>query len=243
MLIAVASPQRELRPLVHGPQSGPTGNSSGSHDDQKVMRCEHARTLASAEVDGELDASGRRELDDHVATCQECAAWIDRAQDLRRTMLVRPVGDTVDVTEAVLARANVPTVGARNWLRAMLTYLGVALLALNVPLLLTGDEAGATEHVGRHLGASGVALAVGFLYVAWRPERAIGLVPLTAALVVGLTISAATDFANGAGVTAEATHLLEITGLVCLWVISGGHRRLARRARAVRPSSRRLSAV
>ncbi|MEO1060943.1 MAG: zf-HC2 domain-containing protein [Actinomycetota bacterium] len=200
------------------------------------MRCERARTLASADVDGELADADRADLDRHLDGCPACSAWTSRARDLRRTMLVRPVGDQHDVTEAVLARANVPTVGATGWVRALLAYLGVALLILNLPLLLTGDEAGATEHVGRHLGASGVALAVGFLYVAWRPERAIGLVPLAAALGVGLTISAVVDFADGAAVTAEATHVFELVGLVCLWAISGGHHRLARRLAALRPA-------
>ena len=202
------------------------------------MRCERARLLASADVDGELAADDRARLDLHLDGCPACSAWTSRARDLRRTMLVRPVGDRVDVTEAVLARADVPAAGATGWLRILLAYLGVSLLVLDLPLLITGDEAGATEHVGRHLGASGVALAVGFLYVAWRPERAVGLVPLATALAVGLTISAATDFADGAAVTGEATHLLELIGVVCLWAISGGHHRLARRLRALRPAPR-----
>ncbi|MEM9712707.1 MAG: zf-HC2 domain-containing protein [Actinomycetota bacterium] len=199
------------------------------------IRCDRARILASADVDGELPADDRIGLDAHLATCPSCRTWVERAHRLRRSTLVRPVVAEVDLTDAVLARANVPVTGSIGWLRALLAYLGLALLVLNVPLLVTGHAAGATEHVGRHLGASGVALAVGFLYVVVRPERAIGLVPLVAALAAGLSISAVADVADGgAGLAAEATHLLELTGLVCVWVISGGQRRLVARVRGAR---------
>ncbi|MEM9037356.1 MAG: zf-HC2 domain-containing protein [Actinomycetota bacterium] len=205
------------------------------------MRCEHARVLASADLDGELADDERLAMEAHLGGCVACSTWMAGARDLRRSMTLRPVDDHVDLTEAVLARANVPTVGSQGWLRVMLAYVGVALLVLNVPLLLTGDESGAAEHVGRHLGAWGVALAVGFLYVVWRPERAIGLVPLALALAVGLAVSAAIDVSNGeAGVVSEATHLLELVGLACLWAISGGHVRLGGTLRSVVASGRGL---
>jgi predicted anti-sigma-YlaC factor YlaD len=198
------------------------------------MRCDDARVLVSAEVDGELAASDTERLAEHLTTCDSCAAWATRARRLRRATLIRPVTEEVDLTATVLARANVPRVGRYGGLRSLLVALGLVLLALDAPLLLTGDQTGASEHVGRHLGASGVALGIGFLYAAWRPERAVGLVPLAAALGVGLTISATVDLADGGALTDDARHLLELTGLVCLWAISGGPGRLAGRLRPAR---------
>lgn len=207
------------------------------------MRCDDARMLVSAEVDGELAASEHDRLAEHLSMCAACDDWAARARRLRRATLIRPITDENDLTATVLARASVPRVGWRSALRLVLAYLGVVLLLLNVPLLVTGDEAGASEHVSRHLGASGVAIGIGFLYAAWRPERAIGLVPLAAALAVGLTVSATVDMTNGAGLVDEAAHLLEIAGLVCLWAIAGGPGRIAQRFRAARRTPRPLTAV
>ena len=47
-----------------------------------------------------------------------------------------------------------------------------------VPALIFGSDAGLPVHTARHLGSFDVALAVGFLFAAWRPSRIPGLLPV-----------------------------------------------------------------
>ena len=72
--------------------------------------------------------------------------------------------------------------------------------------------------MAHELGSWDVALAVGFLFAAWRPARAWGMLPLVAALVVCLLGTTSVDLADGhAHVARELTHVLEVVGLGCLW--------------------------
>jgi predicted anti-sigma-YlaC factor YlaD len=69
------------------------------------------------------------------------------------------------------------------------------------------------------------ALAVGLVYAAWRPVRAFGLLPITGALAACMVVTAALDLAGGrAGALGEAHHVLDLAGLVLLWVLAGAPR-------------------
>ena len=99
--------------------------------------------------------------------------------------------------------------------------------------LLFGNDAGAPIHVAREVGAWDLALAVGFLFAAARPLRAVGLLPFVAALSAGLVITAVIDMMNGRAVAlTETTHLLELVGAVMLWLL------VAPRARHKQPELR-----
>ena len=52
-------------------------------------------------------------------------------------------------------------------------------------------------HVARHLGSFALALGVGLLVVAWKPERAAGVLPVVAALVACLVGSSIVDIVSG----------------------------------------------
>ncbi len=109
------------------------------------------------------------------------------------------------------------------------------IAAQSVQPLVLGDAAGATTHIARHLGAFGLALAIGLAYAAWRPHRAFGMLPFTAALVATTVVSAVIDATDrGAPPLAEAVHIAELVGLVLLWMIAGspGWERLTTRRRA-----------
>jgi len=108
--------------------------------------------------------------------------------------------------------------------------VAATLLILDLPLLFAGSETEGAEHLGRHLGAFSAALALALLYVAWRPERAIGLIPMAAGLAATLTVTAVIDVALGRSeVVTESYHVVELVGLLLLWVISGGRQRLRNR--------------
>jgi predicted anti-sigma-YlaC factor YlaD len=204
-----------------------------------TMDCQHVRELISAVVDGEAADDDHRIVDHHLEGCVDCRAWQDAAHSLRRAVTVRASAPAPDLTDAILARAGVPDLGPGEWVRAMLGAISLTLLLFNIPLLVTGSGGGlsgdAVGHVGRHLGAFGVALAIGLGYAALRPERAIGLVPLGGALGATLLVTGIVDTATGASAIAtEALHLLELAGVVFLWVLSGGRHRLAGRLAARR---------
>ena len=79
-----------------------------------------------------------------------------------------------------------------------------------------------SSDLARHLGAFGVALAIGFAYVAWRPHRSFGMLPFVGALVVSMLASTGFDLADGdRSAVAEAAHLPELAGLALLWMIAG----------------------
>ena len=199
------------------------------------MDCDVARELISAALDDELDRGTLAHLDAHVDGCWRCRAWQSQAGDLRRSMMVAEVRSEPDLSGAILARAGVPDLGAGEWVRALLASISVVLLVANIPLVVTGSVAGVDAHVGRHLGAFGAALAIGLGYVAVRPERALGMLPSTAALGATLFVTAVIDTATGtSSVVGEIRHLIEFSGIVTLWVISGGRHRLSTRVASLR---------
>ncbi|MEQ8716489.1 MAG: zf-HC2 domain-containing protein [Acidimicrobiales bacterium] len=208
------------------------------------MDCPDARALISARVDGEVDSADGLHLTEHLDSCATCRHFEERVHALRRAAVMNTVAEIPDLTSAVLRRAGAPDAGRGEWVRIALGSIAATLVLLNVPLLVSGDEAGATPHVGRHLGAFGMALAIGFGYAALRPERSIGLVPMMSALGVTFLVTGVVDAATGSStVLDETTHMLELAGIVALWWLSGGRHRLGERVgrlRSTRHSGLRL---
>jgi anti-sigma factor RsiW len=50
------------------------------------MNCSEAEVLIHALIDGELDAGHTREIEEHIATCANCAAKLTAFRDLQRAM-------------------------------------------------------------------------------------------------------------------------------------------------------------
>ena len=93
-----------------------------------------------------------------------------------------------------------------------------------IPALVLGDDAGLPTHVARHLGSFALALGVGLLFVAWKPERAAGLLPVVAAVVICLVGSSVLDIVQGrAAPGAEVSHATELVGLVAVWLLARTH--------------------
>jgi predicted anti-sigma-YlaC factor YlaD len=204
------------------------------------MTCSTARELISARADGEADRGQPGGLDGHLDGCPACRAWEGRVHDLRRRVVLRQPLPPADLADRVVARLSVPHAGVGGWVRYALGVVAASLVVLNLPALL-GLDSGPADHQGRHLGTFGVALGVGLLWAAIRPERAIGLVPLAVALAAATLAGAAVDVGVGrVGVVTEATHLLELVGVGLLWFLSGGADRLQARARHLRHLRRPL---
>ncbi len=94
-------------------------------------------------------------------------------------------------------------------------------LGMAIPALVLGDDAGLPTHVARHLGSFSLALGVGLLVVAWRPDRAAGVLPVIGVVVVCLFASSIVDIVSGrAAPGAEVSHAPELVGLVAVWLLA-----------------------
>jgi predicted anti-sigma-YlaC factor YlaD len=117
-----------------------------------------------------------------------------------------------------------------RFLRISLAVIAVIQLAMAVPALVLGDDAGLPTHVARHLGSFSLALGVGLLVVALRPERAAGVLPIVAAVVLCLLASSAIDIVSGRAMPGdEVSHAPELVGLVAVWLLARAPGEMARR--------------
>jgi predicted anti-sigma-YlaC factor YlaD len=171
------------------------------------MDCDEAHTLISADLDGQLDDRGP--LDAHLATCASCREWRSRA------------GALANATRASSPATHPVPRGflAYRWARYALAWAGLLLVVWNLPGVFgTVDES--FQHLWRHQHAFGVALGLTFLFVAWRPDRAYGLVPVAATFTVALGGAAVVDLVNGSTpLSREVRHIVEIAGLALLWAL------------------------
>ena len=196
------------------------------HDPDRLatdrVNCAQARDLVSAAADDEIGAVDQRRLDVHLDACAECADYADGVARLTRAVRVRQLAAPSGFVEQVMARSSATRLGRGAWIRPALAWCGLLVAVQAIKPLVLADLDGAPTHVARHVGASALALAIGFLYVAWRPERAAGLLPFVGALLATTVIGTVLDTASGErSAVAEATHVAEFTGLVLLWLVAG----------------------
>ena len=210
------------------------------------LTCEDTREIFSARLDGEASTAEGVVADAHIATCAACQAYTLRLERLERSIRVRPAEPVPDLVASVVARARPAHLGRGGWLRPALAWVAIVMFVQSVPALVLGETSGADTHLARHLGAFGTALAIGFAYAAWKPHRAFGMLPFTAALVATTIVSAIADTASGGrAAVGETVHLVEVAGLVLLWMIAGApgwpirslRRGAARATRSVRAHS------
>ena len=196
------------------------------------MECDEARSAISAGIDG----AGQLSPDAaHVEGCPDCRRWEERAHDLARATL-RPATDVVLRVPGIRPQGFL----RYRWLRIVLAWGGLLLVVWNLsPIVAPGGDPAAV-HLARHQAAFSAALGLTYLAVAWRPDRAYGLVPFAAIFAVTLTVTGAVDILRGTStVGAESAHLLEIAGLVVLWVLGAaagpGRRRNSRELSLIPP--------
>ena len=186
------------------------------------MECAHVRELISAEADGEASADERAVVEGHLDDCVSCRTFAARVARLDRQVRIRPAEPVPDLVASVTARVRPAQLGRGGWMRPALAWVAVVMLVQSVPMLLFGSAGDIDAHYARHLGAFGAALAIGFAFAAWKPHRAFGLLPFTAALVATTLVSLVADIATGTRTPlAELIHLAEIVGLTLLWMIAG----------------------
>jgi predicted anti-sigma-YlaC factor YlaD len=190
------------------------------------MDCESYRLGISARLDGEDAGFDTATLAWHLASCEPCRRFESEAIALTRAVRVASTETAPDLSPTIMAAINRErTAASRRFgpsaLRAGLVALALVQIVLAIPVLFLGRDMGAPVHVAREVGSFDFALAVGFLFVAWRPIRAYGMLPLVAALVGCLGITTAVDLAHGtATLLGELAHLLDLMGLASVWELA-----------------------
>jgi predicted anti-sigma-YlaC factor YlaD len=185
------------------------------------MDCTRIREAISASIDGEDAGVSRAEIDAHLRRCGACQEFEAEASELHgQVRFLRthaPGGTTASISRA-LDRRQVQLLTMP--VRIALVFVAVAQLGLAVPGLLYGTDEGAPIHVAHEAGSWSLALAVGFLFAAWRPLRAVGMLPFVGALAAGLLFTAGLDLAHGKALALdESSHLLELIGTGLLWLL------------------------
>jgi predicted anti-sigma-YlaC factor YlaD len=183
------------------------------------MECDRAREAISARIDGEDPGVPGDALEAHLAGCDACRNWQQRAHVVtRRARLGGPFLDR-DLTGQVLAA--IPPVPARRRLRlavrAALLAVALGQLAITVPLLILGHDHDAGAHAAHELGSFDLALAIAFVVGAIRPRLSAGLAWPCGIAAGGLVGTAIVDLIGGQTIGAdEAQHLIAAAGAALL---------------------------
>jgi predicted anti-sigma-YlaC factor YlaD len=203
--------------------------------------CDTIREALSARADGEATSDDIALIDAHLVDCVGCRSFAADMERLDRMVRIRPAEPVPSLVASVTARARPARLGRGGWLRPALAWVAVVMLFQSLPALIFGEAAGTSPHLARHLGAFGAALAIGFAYAAWKPHRAFGLLPFTAALVATTSVSIVADIVTGSRTPlAELIHITELAGLALLWMVSGSPGWRGRRASRRTPQVPRL---
>jgi predicted anti-sigma-YlaC factor YlaD len=175
--------------------------------------------MLSAQLDGEDDAASRALVDEHLAGCAGCRAWLEQAAVVNRlTRMAVPVPDLGDRILASLpadlgavapkrrrlawAAAPFGRVSLATLLFLALAVVGAVQLILGLDQIGGGVVAGAHVHTGAdttsgHLwhesAAWNVAVGAGYLFIALRRTRPTGLVPMLTAFVGMLLLLSVND--------------------------------------------------
>jgi predicted anti-sigma-YlaC factor YlaD len=192
------------------------------------MTCRRFRSAISARLDGEEPGLDDALVDAHLERCVSCREFAASATRLRRASRLSVAEEVPDLSPAILATVAASTPDELSQgdqvqvvLRWVLVALAIVQIAVAVPSLVFGSDAGASVHVARHIGSFDIAVAVGFLFAAWRPSRISGLLPVVAALVACLVASSMLDVLSGnAQALGEAHHGIDFAGLAVLWLLS-----------------------
>ncbi|TWG26612.1 putative anti-sigma-YlaC factor YlaD [Actinoplanes teichomyceticus] len=167
--------------------------------------------MLSAQLDGEDDPVVRPLVDEHLAGCAGCREWLERAAAVNRLTRTGAVPEVPDLSAAILAaRPAAPVKAPSRRLPVAAMYVALALIGA-VQIILGLAQVGGASGAGHvHLGpatapghlwnesaAWNVAVGAGYLVIALRRTRPVGLVPMLTAFVGMLLLLSVNDLTAG----------------------------------------------
>jgi len=193
--------------------------------------CEDVQAALSARLDGEPPGLEDALLDQHVAGCVTCAGWLagageltvpaTRPPDLTDRIMAAVRADPLVAAETARRLAAAEAYARRQVLRIAVALAALVQLALAVPTLVglfLSTELG--PHAGREMASFDVAVAVGFLAAAYRPDRARAFVPVALVLAALLATTSGIDLARGVTTIGhEFGHLVAVVQAGLLWAL------------------------
>jgi predicted anti-sigma-YlaC factor YlaD len=184
--------------------------------------CETAREAISALLDDEDPGVDRSALEEHLQSCSGCGEWRAGAHEVTRNARLEPARASAvssdELVGLVLAQSRPPRrPGSVTLVRLGLILVAVAQAWVTLPILIKGHDHTAPEHIAHEVGAFAMALAIGFVFAAWKPDRAKGMQALVGAVAVLLMITAFVDLLHGrTDIGDEAPHLFAVAGWLLL---------------------------
>jgi copper transport protein len=225
--------------------SVPGGNQIPPPTDSFTVKCSDVREAISARLDGEPSPMSLTEIDAHLTTCRDCAAFRERVVGLARLGADPLLGVAPDLSARILAAAPRQT-RTRRSNHEFVLRLGVGLMAgteLLTSLVVFALEHGyaRVDHAGHESLSFTAAICVGLLYVAFRPAAARAYVPAVAVAVALLALTSLIDVgSNRVAAWEEVPHIDLLAGFVLLVLLAreqgGGHGSRRHRANAVPPT-------
>jgi len=187
------------------------------------MNCDIAQSAISARLDGEDLGVDPVDLAGHLERCTACRAFARDAESMHREVRLARAPSVPDLTAPILASIGSDNSSANHEraLRVTLAIVAGVMIVAALPALLFGDDAGLPVHAARHIGSFDLAVAVGFLFAAWRPSRLPGLLPVVTALVACLVATSVLDVLDGStAALTEVQHAVEVVGLAAAWLLA-----------------------
>ena len=187
------------------------------------MDCDIAQSAISARLDGEDLGVDPVDLAGHLERCTACRAFARDAESMHREVRLARAPSVPDLTAPILASIGSENSSANHEraLRVTLAIVAGVMIVAALPALLFGDDAGLPVHAARHIGSFDLAVAVGFLFAAWRPSRLPGLLPVVTALVACLVATSVLDVLDGStAALTEVQHAVEVVGLAAAWLLA-----------------------
>ncbi len=187
------------------------------------MDCDSAQSAISARLDGEDLGVDPVDLAGHLERCTACRAFARDAESMHREVRLARAPSVPDLTAPILASIGSDKSYAphERALRVTLAIVAGVMIVAALPALLLGDDAGLPVHAARHIGSFDLAVAVGFLFAAWRPSRLPGLLPVVTALVACLVATSVLDVLDGStAALTEVQHAVEVIGLAAAWLLA-----------------------
>lgn len=117
-----------------------------------VDTCGALRVDISARLDDELDDRRAREVEEHLASCEECRAYEKQLRRVRRALRVHSAEEVPNLTQSIMAKVQTERVGAarrREWHAgariAAVAAVVAALVVLTTSVPFTDDQPGSAD--------------------------------------------------------------------------------------------------